>query len=95
MIDIRHLSPPSQNLSPAHTRVLQGDGHPAEHKSVEHIAKRPAEEQQKMQDYQMQLMLLEQQNKKRMLMARQEQDAEDFRHTSGQSGDQQALAAEG
>ena len=28
-----------------------------------------------LQDYQMQLMLLEQQNKKRLLMARQEQDA--------------------
>ena len=46
-----------------------------------------------LQDYQMQLMLLEQQNKKRLLMARQEQDTVDFGHTSGQFSDQQALAA--
>jgi hypothetical protein len=31
-----------------------------------------------LQDYQMQLMLLEQQNKKRLLMARQEQDSMSF-----------------
>jgi hypothetical protein len=37
-----------------------------------------------LQDYQMQLMLLEQQNKKRLLMARQEQDS--MQHPSGQNG---------
>lgn len=82
-VDVRRLSPPSQTFSPAHTRFSQGDGHLAEYKSVEPIVKGLAEEQQKMQDYQMQLMMLEQQNKKRLLMARQEQDAVGVGHTSG------------
>ena len=36
-----------------------------------------------LQDYQMQLMLLEQQNKKRLLMARQEQDSMSGQHPGG------------
>ncbi|KAF9731056.1 camp-dependent protein kinase pathway protein [Paraphaeosphaeria minitans] len=36
-----------------------------------------------LQDYQMQLMLLEQQNKKRLLMARQEQDSMSGQHAQG------------
>lgn len=41
-----------------------------------------------LQDYQMQLMLLEQQNKKRLLMARQEQDNMSGPHQQGQVGGQ-------
>jgi hypothetical protein len=39
-----------------------------------------------LQDYQMQLMLLEQQNKKRLLMARQEQDNQSVPHQQGVIG---------
>ncbi|KAF1955379.1 hypothetical protein CC80DRAFT_93127 [Byssothecium circinans] len=39
-----------------------------------------------LQDYQMQLMLLEQQNKKRLLMARQEQDSMTGPHSQGVGG---------
>ena len=38
-------------------------------------------------DYQMQLMLLESQNKKRLLMARQEQESLGLNPAPGQSGD--------
>ena len=38
---------------------------------------RPSQGGHALQDYQMQLMLLEQQNKKRLLMARQEQESTD------------------
>ena len=48
-----------------------------------------------LQDYQMQLMLLEQQNKKRLLMARQEQLNLARKPAPGQSGDQQAAAVQG
>ncbi|KAF1354433.1 hypothetical protein EJ07DRAFT_133008 [Lizonia empirigonia] len=41
-----------------------------------------------LQDYQMQLMLLEQQNKKRLLMARQEQDNMSGPHQQGAAGGQ-------
>lgn len=46
-----------------------------------------------LQDYQMQLMLLEQQNKKRLLMARQEQDATVANGTGGAMPGQQAFGA--
>ena len=46
-------------------------------------AANPSQGNHALQDYQMQLMLLEQQNKKRLLMARQEQD--NINHVPGTS----------
>ena len=48
-----------------------------------------------LQDYQLQLMLLEAQNKKRLHMARQEQDNLGLNAAPGQSGDQQAAVGQG
>lgn len=52
-----------------------------------------------LQDYQMQLMLLEQQNKKRLMMARQEQDSmsrgDGGGHLPGQGGMQQGMSPSG
>lgn len=48
-----------------------------------------------MQEYQLQLMLLESQNKKRLHMARQKQDDLGRNPAPGQSGDQQAAAVQG
>jgi hypothetical protein len=52
-----------------------------------------------LQDYQMQLMLLEQQNKKRLMMARQEQDSisrgDGGPHLPGQGGMQQGMSPSG
>ena len=46
-------------------------------------------------DYQIQLMMLEAQNKKRLHMARHEQDNLGLNPVPGQSGDHQAAAGQG
>lgn len=53
--------------------------------NMKNIGQGPGSGNHALQDYQMQLMLLEQQNKKRLLMARQEQDSLQGRAEQGQN----------
>lgn len=80
--DVAHFTPSnvSPTLPPTVFGLPQSDASPKQMPNSMNCGKRftaPANPgNHALQDYQMQLMLLEQQNKKRLLMARQEQDSQ-------------------
>jgi hypothetical protein len=88
--DIKSLDQPSGKRSHANNSIRPGS-----HSLMIPSSQAQPQSNHALQDYQMQLMLLEQQNKKRILMARQEQDAmydlrqEDVRKRQHSSSPQQ------
>lgn len=77
-------SPMNQGLDGQEIMFAAAPGQPRPGMPPQQPGGTPQQGSHALQDYQMQLMLLEQQNKKRLLMARQEQDNMSGPHQQGQ-----------
>lgn len=89
-----HGSPMNQGLDGSEI-MFAGPNQPRPGMPPQQPGGQPQQGSHALQDYQMQLMLLEQQNKKRLLMARQEQDNISGPHQQGQAQFPPAMSPSG
>ncbi|KAJ4337723.1 hypothetical protein N0V87_004471 [Didymella glomerata] len=88
-------SPMNQGLDGQEIMFAAAPGQPRPGMPPQQPGGTPQQGSHALQDYQMQLMLLEQQNKKRLLMARQEQDNMSGPHQQGQGQFPPAMSPSG
>ena len=88
-------SPMNQGLDGQEIMFTAAPGQPRPGMPPQQPGGTPQQGSHALQDYQMQLMLLEQQNKKRLLMARQEQDNMSGPHQQGQGQFPPAMSPSG